>query len=341
MPPPIPHPTNVSFTNEEVARRFVQFRPPIQNPLWQCELLVERSHRVGPKNEEPKPNGPMTSLALLNRPDPPCDLEIFTQWLDAEIDPADWLNLWLPAHRITPISIKRAETLGGHIGDVLGSWNVDGAEWLGRFFCLKAGPRLALLWFRAPAPDYPRIADDIFLSMATFAFLDESPGPLAEKVRWIANAQPIPWRVAIPVSWDVKSETPNPNCASFQANLLSTATPPILLGKLSYAVTSADQATTYEAALAQAIAAVTEAGVKLSSDRTVTEKPSPPFTESWLVFATADIAGQPGEFRCRILRHPKVWVMAVVLSVDQASSPQAWMRAMRLLNVATSTIEFT
>jgi hypothetical protein len=59
------------------------------------------------------------------------------------------------------------------------------------------------------------------------------------------------------------------------------------------------------------------------------------------VFAKADIGGQPGEFRCRIMRHPHVWVMAVILSVDAASSPQAWMRAMRLLNVATTTIEFT
>jgi len=341
MPSDIAHPVSVPFTTEEVARRFVQFRPSVPTPLWQCELLVERSHRVGPINEEPKPGGPMTSLALLNRPDPSCDLEILAQWLDAEIDPADWLDLWLAQQKITPISVKRVGTLSGHIGDVIGSWTIDGVQWLGRFFCLKAGPRLAMLWFRARAADYPRVADDFFLSIATFSFVDESPGPLAEKVRWVTNSLPIGWRVAIPVSWAVVSEPASPQCASFQANLLSSATPPVLLGKLSYAVTSADQATTHEEALAKAIAAVSEAGVKLSSQRIVSEKPSPPFSESWLVFAGADIGGQAGEFRCRIMRHPRVWVMAVVLSVDAASSPQAWMRAMRLLNVATSTIEFT
>ncbi len=337
----IPHPTTVSFTNEEVARRFVQFRPPIQNPHWQCELLVERSNRVGPVNEEPKPDGSLASLALLNRPDPSSDLEILTQSLDAEIDPADWLDLWLAQRQITPISVKRAGALSGHIGDVVGSWTIDGTQWLGRFFCLKAGPRLALLWFRAKAEDYPRLADDWFLSMATFSFIDESPGPLAEKVRWVANPLPIPWRVAIPISWTVVPEPATPECASFQANLVSPAVPPVLLGKLSYAVTRADQATSHDDALTKAIAATTEAGIKLSFPRIVSEKPSPPYTESWLVFAKADINGQPGEFRCRIMRHPQVWVMAVILSVDTASSPQAWMRAMRLLNVATTTIEFT
>lgn len=340
MPTPIPHPTTVSFSNEEVARRFTQFRPPIQNPLWQCELLVERSHRVGPATEEPKPAGPMTSLALLNRPHPPCDLEILTQYLDAEIDPADWLNLWLPAHQITPISVKRAETLGGHIGDVVGSWKVDGQDWLGRFFCLKAGPRLALLWFRVPAENYPRIADDIFLSMATFSFLDNSPGPLAETVRWINNTQPVPWKLVVPSSWEVNPEAANPDCAAFQANLIHReGERAILLGKLSFAAVGSGKISNHQDAFAGAFGAVQAAGVTLEPEQIFSENPSPPFTESWLSVAKANINGQSGELHCRILRHPNVWIVAAALSVDAPSSPMAWMRTMRLLDIVTATLE--
>ena len=63
---------------------------------------VENSTRLAPETgAAPEPNGPLISLALLNRPDPPCDLEIFGQHLPADIDPADWLEMWIADAKIT------------------------------------------------------------------------------------------------------------------------------------------------------------------------------------------------------------------------------------------------
>jgi hypothetical protein len=339
----IPHPIAINLSREEISRRFVQFNPGGEiGPLWQFKLLIERSFRVGPRAIEPKPGGDLTTLALFNRADPSCELEILTQHLSIEIDPANWLDLWLRQRQITPISVKRLGTLSGDVGDVIGSWTVDGAQWIGRFFCMKAGPRMALLWFRVAASDYVRVADDIFLSIATFAFADDSPGPLAEKVRWVNNTQPVNWRLVVPSSWEVSPEPASPEVTSFQANLiLRDGGRSILQGKLSLAVARADQAPDHPHAFSNAIGAVQEAGVKLESERIVAENASPPFTESWIALARADIGGQPGELRCRVMRHPKAWIVAAALSVDIVSSPVAWMRTMRLLNIVTSTIEIS
>jgi len=310
MQPHIPHPVQIPFPKEEIAARFTQFRPPATiDSLWQFQLLVERSHRVGPTSQQPTPGNALASLALLNRPNPSCDLEILGQHIQAEIDPANWLTIWLQSQKITPISSKQLPTLAGRIGDVVGSWVAGSQQFLGRFFAMKSGPRLALLCFRAAA-DYPHIADDIFLSIATFSFVDDSPGPLAEKVNIITQQTPIPWRTFVPMSWEVTPERGHPHVASFQAGLKEQGS---LLGKLSFAVVRADQATTHEEAFAKAVQAVRDAGV------------------------TVD----PGELHCRVMRHPKVWAVAAVVTVDPIASPLGWMRSVRLLDIVTSTLELT
>jgi hypothetical protein len=339
----IPHPIELKISKDEVAQRFVQFTPGEKiSPLWQFRMVVEKSFRVGPQATEPQPGGNMTTLALFNRPEPACDLEILAQHLGVDIDPANWLEFWLRQKQITPVSMKRLGTIAGDIGDVIGKWKVNDEPWIGRFFCMKAGPRMVLLWFRVREADYARVAEDIFVSVASFGFPDNSPGPLAEKVRWVNNAQPVNWKLVVPASWEIATEPATPEVTSFQANLvLKDGEKSVLQGKLSFAIARADQATDHLQALNNTKEALQEAGVKLEAERVLQENVSQPFTESWIALARANIGGQAGELRCRIMRHPSAWIVAAALTVDPLSSPISWMRTMRLLNIVTSTIEIT
>lgn len=290
----------------------------------------------------PQRGGPAVSLALLSRTNPPCELEIRGQSLEVEIHPADWLDLWLAAARIRPISAQYVRMPGGTVGDVVGTWTQNDVQWIGRFFCLKAGGRLFLLCFRATAADYPRLADDFFVSISSFAVADHSPGPLAEPTTCMETAAPIPMRVTVPSSWDTKVEAADDSLWSFEANLtIPGASAPLLVGKLSFAAGSLDRAADHVEAIQQATEAVSAAGLTLVPTAPQAEPPTPPFTESWLSVSSGSLGGRKTQVRCRVMRHPNAWIIAVAISLDAQTLPQAWMRVKRALDLATSSIEFT
>jgi len=343
MNPFIPHPDVITFSEETVNQRFRPYRfQPGEQVSWYFQVMVENSTRVAPETGvAPQPNGPLISLALLNRPDPPCDLEIYGQQLPADIDPADWLDLWMAETKITPLSSKRVRTLAGAVGDVVGAWEADGQKFVGRLFCLKAGPRLILMWFRCAEADYPKLADDIFITLTTFGFPDDSPGPLAERIQWVEHKSPVRCRVAIPASWEMKIDQTVPNVSSFQASLTASGPAgPLMLARLSFGVISPELIGDHDQAIGQAITAVSSAGVTIAGGRTIPEAPTAPYTESSLTVRAAKLGDQSAEFRCRVLRHPQCWIVVVVVTVDRATSSIAWMRAKRMLDIATSTIEF-
>ena len=310
--------------------------------LWNFQLLVDRSSRPAAADEQtPQRGGPATTVALLHRTNPQCDLEILGQWLQFEIHPADWLDLWLAEARIRPISEQYVRMPGGTVGDVVGTWTTNNVQWIGRFFCLKAGGRLFLLCFRAAAVDYPHLADDFFVSISSFSVADQSPGPFAEQTTHLETVAPIRMSITLPASWTTKIESADESLWAFEANLMVPGEPaPRLLGKLSFAAGGPDQVANHEDAFSQAMEAVTAAGLIVPPTAPQTEPAPPPFTESWLSVSPASLGGQKTQVRCRVMRHPGAWIVAVAVSLDAKTSPQGWMRVKRALDLATSTIEF-
>src|SRR5207244_1737526 len=154
-----------------------------------------------------------------------------------------------------------------------------------------------------------KVADDIFISMASFTFPDDSAGPLAERIQWVEHKSPVRCRVAIPASWEMKVDQTVPSVSSFQASLTATGPAgPLMLARLSFGVISPELIADHDHAIAQSISAVSAAGVVIAAGRTVPEAPTAPFTESSLTIRAAQLGGQPAEFRCRVLRHPRCWI---------------------------------
>ncbi len=290
----------------------------------------------------------MVSLVLLHQPAPASDIEVFGRYLTQELDAADWLDFWLAEQNFEVLSRKRLETMGGAVGDVVARWQAGDAAWMGRLFACKAGPRLFMIWFRTAAADYARLADDFFLSISTFQVLDDSLGPLAERVQWVGGALPIAWKVAIPVSWQVTQEPQTSRAASFQAILPGqTATPAdpavnagaIMLAKLSLAVIAAEGAAGVDDVFAKMSEALRDAGVAVETPAAQGEAAGPGYIHAWRGASAATVNGRPAEVRFRVLQHARAWVAALVVSPTPAQAPAIWMRSKRLLDIAIDTLE--
>jgi len=337
----IAHPVAPTVKPDEIAHRFVQYRHESADPSWNFRLMMERNGRAEPRQKAIEPGGPLISLALLSRPEPPCDVEVLGHWLPAEIHPADWLDLYLAAAGVRPVSAKYVRMPAGTVGDVVGTWTVNDVQWIGRFFCIKAGARLFLLRFRALAADYPHVADDFFASIASFTVTDQGSSPFAEQVRWVEQAAPLPCRVPVPVSWEVTMEPSDQSLSAFHADLISPGVAgPALVARLSFGLAGPDHLPGHQEAFADAMEAVNAAGWATSPNPPEREPDLPPFSESWLSISPAQLNDQKAQVRCRVLRHPTAWIVALVICIDAQTSPWSWMRAKRALDIATSLIEF-
>ena len=338
------HPTKMTLPQEMLRQEFVKItHTGVPDAAWHFEIIVHKSTRLGPAlGKMPVAGGDLVSLALFNRPEPPCDTEIFGLQLAYDIDPADWLDLWMEAQEYTDIvSRKRFAFIGGAIGDVLARWQVDGTRWVGRFFVTKAGARMILHWSRVAEADYPNLAEPIFFSILSFRMLDDRAGPLAENVRWANGPAPVPWKVALPVSWQVIGEPGSAQVGALQANLVLAASEGAaapLWGKLSLAIIGLDAAANVRKVEEKTLAAVREGAVAMEPGAFVVEALEAPYTGAWYLRTTGTLNGMAVAIHGRILRHPQAWVAAVVVGPARQVSPALWMRVKRMLDIATMTL---
>jgi len=312
------------------------------DPAWHFRLGLPPSVKIAPGGAEAPTLETPRTLALFHRDEPPADIEVLGLVPPREVDAADWLDLFLEHEGKTVVSKRPVSMRAGVVGDVVATWKVDDQAFAGRFFATKWGPRLFVLCFRTPLDRYEELADDFFVTIATFAALDDSLGLFAEKVLTIQDKAPIPFRLVIPESWIVVPDPPGPEVSSFQATQIPPAPGPdlhVLHGKLSFAVAARHLAKSPRAAANAYLDAVRELGVVIEHDKFLEEKAEPPFERSWLLVSGVKKGEHPGEVRCRVMLTDKVWVIAGVLGPTRAVGALSWMANKRALDVVTSTLK--
>ncbi len=340
----LPHPTAITRPRSEIQRDFISIEQTrCSDSIWHFRMGLPHACAVAPEGEEPPGDDEPRTLGLFHRDDPPADIEVTGVTAIREVDPADYLDCLLEVEEKDVVSKKSVPMRGGIVGDVVATWTAeDNKLFAGRFFCTKWGPRIFVIAFRTPREHYEKLAEDFFISIATFSVLDDSLGLLAEKVHTVSNTAPVPWRVVVPESWVIKPEPNTGKVASFQATqvpVVPSGEGPMIYGKLSFAVVARSEAKTGRAAADAYLSAVRDLGIAIENDEFVEEPAADPFEKSWLLVSNVSKNGNPGELRCRVLMHKKAWVIAGVLGPVRKDSALAWMQNKRVLDIVTTTLK--
>lgn len=342
----LPHPTALTRRRNAVNDDFLTVtQTRCVDSHWHFQVGVHRESKAGPKGDAPPEGQEIQSLGLFQRESPSADVEVLGMALGIEIDPADWLEEFLRLHGMEVVSRRSVRMLAGVVGDVVARWRVDGEAFAGRLFATKWGPRLFLLWCRTGLASYSSLAEDFFVSVMTFRVLDDSLGLFAEKVRTVTGGEPMPWKAVVPGSWKVEPEEAREGVGAFQASLLTPAeegraAKQELLGKLSFAIVSRDKATKAREVARKYFDALRDLDFDLESTALVEEEAKAPYEESWLLVSPINRRGSTGEVRCRILLHPRAWVVAGVVGPNREADVASWMQCKRALDIAALALEF-
>lgn len=343
----LPHPLKHSLLPEDLQLNYIHVRiDRSPNPSWHFSLNLHRDTRIAPEGAvAPTKDQPFVTLALFQRPDPLHDLEIFGLDLHAEINPADWLELWLERHKMVVVSSKPLPTDRGTFGDCVCTWDTPQGPFAGRFAALRWGRRVFLLTLRAPRDLYDSIAEDFFLALASFRPLDVDEQNLLAEPHQVARFQtPLAGQVQIPNSYTLESDLTQPSIAAFGARqeVIAELSDDPAFGQLNFLV--ADKSLSDHPAKAAALfmTPLLKNPLTLHGDD-FEEIPAPqPFQQSWQLVAPAtlnppDSSPIACEVRCQILAHEKGWLVTGVFGPARHTAPIAWMRNKRALEIIAST----
>lgn len=348
MPPTdLPHPTTPGIPLERLRADYINVtvdRSP--DPRWRFKLNLHRSTRIAPGGDV-RPD-PFQSLALFQRPEPIADLEVFGLDLPVEVDPADWLDLWIERHGLTPVSSKPVPTDAGVFGDVVCRWSTPEGEFAGRFATLRFANRLFLLAMRGPRDSYVALADDFFTALSSFTPLEgDSSGAAPEPRTTVAFDGPVRATVTVPASYTMELSLAEPGqISAFTGDQQALASMPDdpSFGKLTFLLADLSLADHPGKAAGLYLGPLLQNPVTLHGDEFVELDAAPaPFLQAWQIVADATLT-PPGadpvrcELRCMILAHERVWFVAGVLGPARHEAPIAWARNKRALDIVTSSV---
>ena len=344
----LPHPTRINIPKEALERDYLYVHVDrCPDRAWQVKFNLHRETRIAPDGTvAPSVTDPFQTLALLQRPDPLADLEVFGLHFPVEADPADWLDLWLERHGLTAVSRKRLPTPRGVLGDCVCTWETPDGPFAGRFVTLVWGRRLFLLALRTPLANYPRIADDFFLAVASFGPVEMDERQLQAEPRTVTTiAAPLAARVSVPASYAVKAEVTNDDVSAFSGDQQTIADLPDdpVFGKLSFLMARRTLADHPAKAAQMFMGPLLQNPVTLHGSE-FEEEPAPEgFQQSWLLISPATFSppeAQPiaCEVRCRVMVREEAWFVAGVMGPARHAAPIAWMRNKRALDLVCASV---
>jgi hypothetical protein len=346
----LPHPQTPNIPREILRSEYINVtvdRSP--DPRWRFKLNLHRSTNIAPGGDVPPTVAqPFQSLALFQRSEPLADLEVFGLELPAEVDPADWLDLWIQRHGLEPVSSKPMPTPAGNFGDVVCRWSTPQGEFAGRFVAMRFADRVFLLSMRTPRPLYAAMANAFFAAMSSFIPLELDPPNVTPEPRATATLpHPLPATVTLPASYVIEMSLNEPGqISAYNGDQQAIAAMPEdpAFGKLTFLLADLSLADHPGKAAGLYLGPLLQNPVTLHGDEFVELEVAPePFLQAWEIVAPATLTPPnaepiPCELRCRILAHERAWFVAGVLGPARHAGPIAWARNKRALDLVTSRV---
>jgi hypothetical protein len=306
---------------------------------WHFRMKVPRACTMVPGSTNPPDLDELRLLARFERHKPSAEIAVLGALINREVDALDWLeqSSALKSKRIVAVAEVPHQ---GAQADVEVTWKNGTGDHAGRYYATKAGPRLFVVACTSGRDDQADLAAEFGAVIDTFEPCQEPTARYSEPMGRQGGETPIEWQLALPASWIVEIGSSSEEADSFQAENLRTppGCPPEMVGKLAFAVLARSAGETPREIATLYLDAVSDHGLTLGSETVSAEPASEPFTQSWCLVAPVRRDDLPGELRCRVLCHPRVWVLAGVLGLTREDDVDAWMQNKRVLDVMMSTL---
>lgn len=279
--------------------------------------------------EVPPEDGGLVRLALYH-PDgvepEQAAIEVAVLRQSREVDPADWLRIFLAAAGQTVLKHREVTTDAGDAPDWLTIGLDANNPLVARWVVRKNGPHLFVVQARARIEHYPWLGDVFFFAVTRFTLLNPYQWPLAESLGTFSRRDPGNFLILYPVSWE-RSDDPVNHPTFLQVKLINRIEGKAV-GQLVFASLARNAATTPERLLDDQLAALNLGGVLVSKPLLEKGPPVDDLTETWqaLFSAVGTTVGKMELMEARLFIGQRAeWCyVLLLLTPPQERMPSVW-----------------
>ena len=242
--------------------------------------------------------------------------------LSREVDPADWLDLFLEASGLTVVNRRDAPAEGGRIPDRL-TLNLDPANpQVARWLVLKNGPHLFVVQARTSVDRYLRLAEVFFFAATQFQLLDPLDWPLAESLATFSRHDPGNFLLMYPASWERQGDPFN-HPTFLELTILN----PLggkSLGQLYFATAARTPTATPAKLVEEQVRAFEKAGVFAAPSPLGPGPAVEGIPETWLTTFPAAGKGEVFDVHLFVGQRPEWSYLLCLLTPTRRAMPSVW-----------------
>ena len=258
------------------------------------------------------PEMPLVSLGLFRRMnEPPAEAEVIAALLPREIDPANWLAIYLKNHGFKLLQMRRLPSPTGEVGDVLAEVEVDSKTYVARSLAIKDGARVFAVVCQVESDGYEQVAEEFLMAVSKFNLLNPSRQRYAEPMKVEEISAPVSCQFLFPESWLKKEDsTPPPGGASFSfINVRQDK----WAGQFTFAAVRHTDEENYQGLLANYLEQLDENDIEVEAGD-LTAANAPDFMGMWSgTLRAVNDDEEPLEIRCVILKHQQAWFLFAMI----------------------------
>ena len=337
-------PTAGPLPPPEALTRFALDDPDASPHGFELLLPAGWSNAYFAPTVEPAQDGPPRQLAAFVKAGRQARIDVCAAVISREINPADWLTLTLRAAGHDVRKTRRGPGPAGDVADVLSVVPRPGGAVVARSLALKDGARIALVQAAAAEADYPALAEDFRVAVATFRLTGVLGLRYAETMNtWSAEA-PVACRFLAPLSWtQMDMERPPDGGSGFH---LLHEIDGRLLGQIAFGAFPPDAAPDHRELFRRVGTVVCAAGVVPAEGAWTGRTAEDGVSGVWTAAVAGSRAGPPGgttgaapvDMRLVASRTPEAWFAFVLFGPGPEQAP--WVHAVnaRALQVAVETL---
>jgi hypothetical protein len=288
--------------------------------------------------QSPTPEEPFALVATLRRAErPEAEIKVFAAHLYREVDPADWLLLYLKRRRDEVLEMRRLPSPTGEAGDALSLSAEAGRSRVSRSLAVKDGPRVFVVQCSVERASYLQVADEFFVAVSTFKLLNPTGQRYAEPMAIREVGAPLPCEFLFPGSWvEQPGEAAPPQVASFSLLNMRGET---WAGQLTFAAIPRAFEPGQDGLVANYLGQLRENGIEVV-EAELGRRPQPPapFKGAWGAAYEASLEGVPLEVHCHVVEHARAWLLFALVGAHRDSDPEAHAINLRAFRVAVQTL---
>jgi len=183
---------------------------PVDRKYHFSMLLHKEWEMADIKPQIPTPEMNLKRIALFKQnSESYAEIEVVASLIPREVNPSDWLELWLSQNNANIVDGRMFQTDYGTVADFLSMIYEPGKNKVLRSIAIKDGNRIFALFGRAFENNYPDVAETFLLAVTSFELMYPTLERFAEDIIQVSVEKPVMAEFQFPASWVMKKDKYN------------------------------------------------------------------------------------------------------------------------------------